>query len=376
MPTDETLSIKERLATTMAGLASVEHKPRFRTLANGWRRLLIRIRDRLDRQIGRRTMDNDWPDGLAALALAAAVRQGIAPATDTGLRDFFERRIDARGGWRQPPTRPSACMSGYGLLVLADRESDPRYRIALDQLADFLLHGMPRLLDGSIPYLRHLNLALVDTLGMICPFLAGYGRRFDCPPASALSVHLLQRFIDDAVDHETGLPYHGYRPGSASRLGPHGWGRGTGWYLIGLVDTLLELDETAVNRDRLATALRTAAASLVRLQRPDGHWGWMVPMPEGCPDTSVAAFCGYALARGRREGLLDASVDPAIRLAWSGLVTALRDDGALNGASGECFGVGHYSMIFGPQIWAGSAANAFGCTLVGLDGKDMEPAAV
>jgi unsaturated rhamnogalacturonyl hydrolase len=104
---------------------------------------------------------------------------------------------------------------------------------------------------------------LVDTLGMLCPFLAAYGRDFKDARATELAKAQLQEFIDRNLDPSSYLPFHGYFAGGPYRLGAHAWGRGVGWYMLGLADTLIELDPAEKGYPELKQALSQAGRMVI-----------------------------------------------------------------------------------------------------------------
>jgi unsaturated rhamnogalacturonyl hydrolase len=159
------------------------------------------------------------------------------------------------------------------------------------------------------------------------------------------------------LNERSRLPFHGYHADAAYQLGLHGWGRGVGWYLMGLVDYLIEVPEP--HNRILLKALQDAAAALMRYQRPDGHWAWVVPMPDQGADSSVTAFCGYALARARHAGLLAADPVSALDNARNALIRLIDRTGQVGSSSGECRGLGVYSMNFGPEPWSQAMTAAF-----------------
>src|SRR5690606_10623114 len=130
------------------------------------------------------------------------------------------------------------------------------------------------------------------------------------------------------------------------------WGRGVGWYLLGLVETIPELPRDHPARPALEAALQRAANALRGLQRPDGHWAWCALTPDEPRDASATSFCGYALARAAVEGLIDAQdFGPCLDRARAALERETGPDGRVGGGSGECRGLGIYAMTFGPQPW-------------------------
>ncbi len=69
----------------------------------------------------------------------------------------------------------------------------------------------------------------------------------------------IRQFIENNLDPETNLPYHGYYENGSKRLGLHGWGRGTCWNMMGLIDTILELDDSHPDLNTLTVAYKETA---------------------------------------------------------------------------------------------------------------------
>jgi len=174
-----------------------------------------------------------------------------------------------------------------------------------------------------------------------------------------LSVQQLLSFIGHGVDAETHLPYHGYYANGPVRLGLHAWGRGAGWYMVGLVDTLAELSTEHPAYVDLRSAFMLAADSLAAYQRADGHWNWAILHRRDELDSSTTALVGYSLMRGLTLGLLDSGFELAITAALRALVGVTRADGVLDRGLGECRGLGKYPQTYGPQPWVQGAATAF-----------------
>lgn len=303
------------------------------------------------------SVDVQWPRALRALAFARAAEAGDNSALSR-LVEYADTLLTPQGLWRAQLESPPQALDGYNLLILDRIAPSERYETAIRAMANHFLNDCPRL-GGCLPYSRSGNLMLVDTLGMLCPFLAAYGRDFKDVQAIDLAKAQLQDFIDRNLDPSSHLPFHGYFAGGPYRLGAHAWGRGVGWYLLGLVDTLIELDPAERGYAELKQALSQAAQALQGLQRADGNWGWAIVLPETRSDTSVASFCGYALARARHANLISADHDHMIARALAALEAASSPDGTVGNSSGECRGLTDYSRTFGPQPWVQGTAAAF-----------------
>lgn len=271
----------------------------------------------------------------------------------------FDERIDRGGKWKRPMNSVRHAMQGYSLLYLVQSTGDRRYIAAADTLAE-MLKQHPRCSDGSLAYSVETNEVLVDTLAMVCPFLARYARMTGDSASRDLAVRQLERFIEWNLDDETALPFHGYVAGGARRLGLLAWGRGVGWYLLGIVDTLAELNGDDPACVPLREALLSALTTLLKHQRPDGHWNWSILQPGGAADSSTTSLVGYAMQRASQSGNCDANLTACIHRAVQALMNSTLPNGQVDGGLGECRGLGIYPQTYGPQPWLQGSATAFG----------------
>jgi unsaturated rhamnogalacturonyl hydrolase len=110
------------------------------------------------------------------------------------------------------------------------------------------------------------------------------------------------------------------------------WSRGNGWVLAGLVRTLQFLPMNSPDRPRFEKLFTEMAGKILTCQQADGLWRASLLDPESYPlkETSGSGFYTYALAWGVNQGLLDrAQFEPAVRKAWTALVTSADADGKL-----------------------------------------------
>jgi unsaturated rhamnogalacturonyl hydrolase len=300
-----------------------------------------------------------WKIALSVWGAEWAHRVNGHPDDLAALESLFARNIDQQGNWLTPINWVDHSMKGYSLLYLAQLTNDWRYQKAADYLVEALLEGHPRVSDGSLPYRPQGQAILVDTLGMICPFLARYSNQFKNLDALGVSINQLVQFILNNIDSDTHLPYHGYYADGPKRLGMHAWGRGTGWYMIGLIETLVEMPKKHPHYTFLLEAYVAAARSLRKFQRPDGHWNWAILHKSDSFDSSTTSLVGYSMMRGIQVGLLDRSFWDVVKMAIQALVSVTRSDGLLDGALGECHGLGKYPQNYGPSPWLQGIATAF-----------------
>lgn len=304
--------------------------------------------------------DSSWKLALNALAVER-LHQATQEARDLApLRAYYTNHIDARGNWLTSIERLESAMKGYSLLYLVQATGEPRYADAASRLVQNLLNTHQRAADGCLTYEPGKPAILVDSLAMICPFLARYARLFDHPAALELCIHQLKQFIRVNLDPESGLPFHGYYAGGPYRLGLHAWGRGVGWYLLGLIDTLGEMPSDHPDFVYLRDVFRQTAEGLTAYQRPDGHWTWAILHIGDHSDSSTTSLVGYSLARGVENGLLDRSgFHYGIESALLALQASTRPDGWVDGGLGECLGLGKYPQNYAPSPWLQGATAAF-----------------
>lgn len=320
-------------------------------------RLMMTLRERLPGRHGQ--ADHIWTTALSALGVEWSHRTTADPDDLAALERFFGQMLDPSGRWLMPIDKVDHAMKGYSLLYLAKVTKDSRYSEAAHELAASLLSRQPRAPDGCMYYHQASGAILVDTLAMICPFLARYANQYGQTEAMQLSTLQLVQYVRTNMDPGTHLPYHGYYADGPSRLGLHGWGRGTGWYMMGLVDTLAEISPEQDGYSELAGAYTAAAESLLQFQRPDGHWNWAIPHRSARYDSSTTSLLAYGLARGCQIGLLGASFQSSIESAMDALVRVTRPDGLLEGGSAECRDLGQYPQHYGPRLWLQGSATAF-----------------
>jgi hypothetical protein len=107
------------------------------------------------------------------------------------------------------------------------------------------------------------------------------------------------------------------------------WARAAAWYLLGLVRTLIELDDPPPD---LAAECRQIAEWAAARQDADGLWACFIG-EKTSSDTSGSAGIAAALALGVKHGWLPSSLRPAAERTLSALVGHLTPDGFLGGVA-------------------------------------------
>jgi unsaturated rhamnogalacturonyl hydrolase len=135
-------------------------------------------------------------------------------------------------------------------------------------------------------------------------------------------------FWNVLVDARAPFPYHGYSDASGDHIGLL-WGRGAGWALLGLADTLAEMPQNVRGRDALLAAFKGLAAAMRDSQVENGHWHTVLDHPETYLENSIACFVCAALFKGMRAGLLDSSFEDCARRSWNACRGAISETGQI-----------------------------------------------
>ena len=341
----------------MARLPADPYRPTFASNARGrFDYYLTRLALRIARIAERRPVDKAWYHACYTIALVSADRSGVAEALSL-LSSVFDRPVGTGGDLVAPIAQPWQVMGGYALCYASERcVGGRRYLPALENLFGTIQQAT-KATNGGILYTPDSHEIFVDTVGMICPFIAAFARITGSEVALRVCSDHLEEFFQRNIDPETHLPFHAYYFPSPSKLGLHGWGRGVGWYILGLADVANELTDGPL-KDEVITEIRRISVSLRNYQKPNGNWGVQIPVRSSEDDLSATAFCAYGIARAMRQKILDRSMLPVLTKALSAIAEQTDHRGRVANSSAEAYGVGRYGYTFGPQPWCDGMAAA------------------
>lgn len=276
---------------------------------------------------------------------------------------LFYKKIVDRFSIEQLKTL-DATMTGYTLIYLESIVDDKSIKYTLDSMAVFLTDQHPKTIEGILPYRANkMNMLLVDTLAMICPFLSRYWNEYGDSKALELCVQQITEFIEKGIDKSLCLPYHGYLADSGKNIGLLGWGRGVGWLLIGLVDSLEYIPKNHSNYHLISNCFMNCINSVKKYQDKRGYLHWNLLDEKAHVDSSATAMFGYSIIRGINLKILDYSYLKYANKSLNALNCSTNMFGMVNDCSGECNGPGRYSEFFGFRSWAQGPAYALAVLL-------------
>lgn len=172
----------------------------------------------------------------------------------------------------------------------------------------------------------------VDCMHLDGPFLAHLAVATGDVRWSDLATKLLLRHARVLQDERSGLFSHGFDDASGERNRIH-WGRGQGWALLGLVDTLRHLPPGHRARAEATNRLHALVEGLAATETSAGEWHTVVDSPGTYVETSVSAFVALGVGRGMRYGHLPTSWGALVERALTATVRNISPGGFLEGVS-------------------------------------------
>lgn len=302
--------------------------------------------------INNRTLKIDkyfWPHALLATSIEHSYNNSQNPEDLHCLISYYKKWI--KNGFKYKHLDHT--MNGYTMIFVFEKTNNKEFEDRINELANWLIHTHPRDSNGSLPYRNNgKEVILVDGLGMVCPFLCRYGKVFNKPEATDLAVIQLINFLNFGMHDDLYLPYHAFKASTKLRMGIVGWGRGVGWLLIGLVDSLENIDKNHDSYLFLKNSFVKLVFNVLSYQRQDGYFSWQLETNEGPKDTSTTSMISYSIIKGLELGFIEENtVQKQLQLSIIALLEST-SNGIVNDCSAECKGVGMYPQKFGNFPWA------------------------
>lgn len=223
---------------------------------------------------------------------------------------------------------------GAALIKAYRRKADPRYRSAIDLVADFISHKMTRLPDGTLARRRpQWPTVWSDDAYMSIPFLAQMGDLTSDPQYFDDATHQVIKFAEHMMDPSTGLFDHAWFVGAGDADPKFHWARGDAWVLMAMAELLSVLPEKHANRPRVLEIFRKSVQGHIPLQSGTGFWHQLLDRPDSYLETSATAMYAFAIARGVNRRWLPLVHAPVAQAAWQAVRQCVRPDGQVEGIS-------------------------------------------
>ncbi|MCK9589981.1 MAG: glycoside hydrolase family 88 protein [Terrimicrobiaceae bacterium] len=271
-----------------------------------------------------------WGDAIACDGLLEAAELGDFQPARRQVEQAFGNWMGKQLGWVDYLT------PGGALLHLHRLTENTALLEAARHLATHLVEKFPKARGGvhlfrpDLPAHRHS--VWIDSLYHVPTLFAALSRKTGDPAYAAIAVEVLRTHLRVLQSKRGPLLAHSYDV-AAEMLKGYGWGRGQGWALLGMVDTLSHLDsETPGYAETAGKFLALCEATLV-LQDASGFWRTLMHDREAYLESSTAAFLGAAYTKGCRLGLLPGKYAVSAELAWRAMLSRVDERGGLSGVS-------------------------------------------
>uniref|UniRef100_UPI0037516B7C glycoside hydrolase family 88 protein n=1 Tax=Flavobacterium sp. TaxID=239 RepID=UPI0037516B7C len=139
---------------------------------------------------------------------------------------------------------------------------------------------------------------------------------------------------------------HTYNIETKLPVGLFGWGRGLGWYAIGLIDSWLTLPNENQNKKILEQSVVSFAKMALQFQNQNGSWSWIVLDNTSRMDSSTTATLAWFLVNAAQINAISESCTIAKEKAIHYLMTVTRRDGAIDFSQGDTKAIGVHSQEF------------------------------
>lgn len=319
------------------------------------------LKSLLGKSMRRPRYDYFWTTALLVDALVDYCRYSGDASLISDIENFHDVSRD-KVGFISPKYLDEA-MNGKSMIAIWEKKQSGEDGIR--KLAEFLINGHRKTYKGILPY-RQMNtdVVLVDSIGMICPFLAKYGNLFENESATKLAINQVLEFIENGFSTQSGFPYHGYRELSGINLGGEGWGRGVDWFLMGIIGVLEYIPKDDPNYILLTEKYRDLITLAFGRQAENGAFPVQFSGGAVEPDSGATGMIANACLQGVELGLINGSYVYSCSKAMSFVYSVTGTDGKVRECSGEASGANSYSCLKGWYPWGQGPAVSLGARLL------------
>jgi unsaturated rhamnogalacturonyl hydrolase len=275
--------------------------------------------------------DWDWEGGIAIAGLMHAYEA----TGDLGILRNVQHWTNARLAEGVSITHPNHTTPAWGVLMLYERQPDPRYLAVVERSVKYLIHQAPRV-HGTLIHVE--DQVWDDTLIVSVPLLARYGARFDCRECLDLAADEYLAHARRLQDPRTGRWYHGWDASDAgagefAHLSGAFWARGNGWAALAATELLRFLPVDHPQRLAVIAALDRQLRGLVVMQDRSGLWHTVVDRPDFYLEASGSAAIGAAMLRASAAGWVDPGFHGFGLAARQAVLARVAADGTLTQVS-------------------------------------------
>ncbi|CAI8863841.1 unsaturated rhamnogalacturonyl hydrolase [Bacillus sp. IT-79MI2] len=285
-----------------------------------------------------------WQEASLVLGLSEYLKHNDDKEMKSEIEKFLNSKFDSNGQWLEKPKHIDGAILAYAIMKLEYIDIN-KYKKALDYTWEMIKDHIGE--DGTVEYRKFMkSYRYVDTIGFICPFLVCYGTKFNKDDCIDLAVKQIKEYEQYGMLDKHSLPCHVYKIENKVPLGLYGWGRGLGWFAIGLIDAWNELPQDSKYKFAFEESVKRFAEAAMSFQQDNGSWNWTVTRNESRSDSSATATLGWFMLNASKIDKVSKECLDSTEKAMSYLMKVTRKDGAVDFSQGDTKDIGVYSTLF------------------------------
>lgn len=263
----------------------------------------------------------------------AALILGLCDCDEEIDTDLF---FDENGNFRKDYSGVDSAMLAFSLLkATEDKQS---IKPAMDKTFELVKSFCDE--DGIVQYNNNSGNYYVDSIGLVCPFLAEYGAVYNNVESQKLCLNQIAFFTSRGLCDKNSLPNHCIKK-DGTPVSVYAWGRGCAWYALGLIDSFDYLPEDGKNR--LLPVIKKFADTLLKYELPEGGFSNLLTVSGY--DSSATAALGFFFARAGKL-LNRADYTKCADNCLNKLISYTMTNGEIDSSQGDTHGLGNFSTVY------------------------------
>lgn len=238
---------------------------------------------------------------------------------------------------------PSTAVLLYALLE-SGFEKDEKVAAAS---ADYCKKALAVAGMSTLPYNKGSDNHYVDVIGMVCPFLIKYHTTYGCKQALDLVKRQFDEYYEFGMHERTGLPVHCFGMAAKIPRGIYGWGRGCGWFAVGLAECYRLLDGKDDYAKFLEEKMLNFAAIIKKYQRKNGSFSSLIGSGNAADSSTTAMLAWFFTIVEKKTNTGEYAFRASVAKKY--LISVTRRDGKIDFAQGDTMSGGNYSRRFEPM---------------------------
>lgn len=230
-----------------------------------------------------------------------------------------------------------------GYSILLNHPNPAEIKKQLDVIYDKII--LTKGEKDTIPYRSSVKgIRFVDTIGLVCPFLVKYGITFNKESAIRLAEKQIREYVS-FINPLTKTPPHAYDICNNVPLGVFDWGRGIGWYILGLVECYRSINNGEF-KEFLKSQIIKLSENQLKYQLPSGGFSASIFNTASFAESSATVLYGILYIECFSI-TLDHRYKNAVEKIINHLMKVTQRNGAIDMCQGDTHGIGNYSSNFG-----------------------------